>query len=81
MLDKELEKILFSYLDETKEKMSPEGRALFEVTVELSSLMDKRDELMDKILPMIDELREIESKIEVLTEKGNKLEKAMTEKW
>lgn len=81
MLDKELEKILFSYLSEAKEKMSPEGKALFEITVELSSLMDKRDELMDKILPMIDELQEIESKIKVLTAKGNELEKAMTDKW
>lgn len=81
MIDNELKEILLSYLNETKEKMSPEGRALFEVTVELNSLLDKRDELMDKVLPMIKELQEIENKIEALEEKGNKLEKAMTDKW
>lgn len=81
MISNELKEILFSYLNESKEKMSPEGRALFEVTVELSSLLERENELMNKVIPMIEELQEIEGKIEILREKGNKLEKAMTDKW
>ena len=81
MLDKEVKDILFNYLNEAKETMSPEAKALFEVTVELEAVLDRRDELMDTILPIIKELREIEDKIEVLQTKGNTLEKAITDKW
>ena len=77
----ELKKMLFDYLIETKDSLSPDAAELLDVSIEMDGLIQKKKEIEKKIIPMVEELAKIEDKLYALKARGDELEKIISDRW